>query len=188
MSQTNEFVLPGEQICIIEEFVPGINTYADIDGVVRACTVGRVIRNLKTHDIYVESVKLTCGLQQGDIVYGQIVAVLNEKVAVVKILGVQRNSKTVQPLKHSFTGLLHVSQAAETYCPTLRDIVGIGDVVKAKVISKWGPPYLLSIRGPNLGVIYALCPTCRVEVRRRGSKLQCPICGMVLKRKAPLVE
>ncbi len=186
---SDELVIPGDRICVIEEFVPGANTYADIDGSVRACVVGKVVRNVRSHDIYVEPLKAANILRQGLIVYGQVVSILNEKVAVVKLLGVWREDKReIMPLKHAFTGLLHVSQASETYCPTLRDIVGVGDVVKARIISRSGPPYLLSIRGPNLGVVYALCPVCRVETRKRGSKLQCPVCGMVLKRKTPVVD
>ncbi len=183
---SDDIVVPGEELCVIEEFLPSQFTYADELGYVRSLVLGRVVRDLKTHDIKVEPVKNRLLLRQGDIVYGKVVSIVNEKVAIVKIVALHENG-TIIPLKHHCTGLLHISQASNGPS-TMRDIVGIGDVVRAKIISTWGPPYLISIKAQNLGVVYALCPRCRVELRRRSDKLQCPSCGTVIKRKVPLYD
>ncbi len=182
----SDIVVPGEELCVIEEFVPGQYAYADADGYVRALVLGRVVKDVKAHDIKVEPIRNKLLPRQGDIVYGKVVSIVNEKVAIVKILAVHENG-TIVPLKHHCTGLLHISQASNGPA-SMKDIVGIGDVVRARIISTWGPPYLISIKAQNLGVIYALCPRCRVELRRRSDKLQCPSCGMVIKRKVPLVD
>jgi len=186
----NEIVIPGEELCVIEEFLPGAYTYSDERGNVRATVTGLVKRDLKTHDIHVQPLRGRSLPSQGDIIIGKVVAMLNEKVAVVKICAVQRENGKLEVLKHSYTGLLHVVQASDQPTPnmSIRDVVGIGDIVRARVISIKGPPFLLSLKGQNLGVIYALCPFCRVELRKRGRSLQCPSCGQIFKRKIPVVE
>ncbi len=186
----NDVAIPGEELCVIEEFLPGAYTYSDEQGHVRATVTGTVKRDLKTHDIHVRPLKEKFLPSQGDIVIGKVIAMLNEKVAVVKICAIQRENGKIEVLKHTYTGLLHVIQAVDQPSPnmSIKDVVGIGDVVRAKVISVKGPPFLLSMRGQNLGVIYAICPYCRVELRKRGRNLQCPSCGQVFKRKTPIVD
>ena len=186
----NDIAVPGEELCVIEEFVPGAYTYIDERGNVRATVTGVVKRDLKTHDIHVQPIKGRQLPSQGDIIIGKVVAMLNEKVAVIKIYAIQRDNGRLEILKHAYTGLLHVVQASDQPTPntSIKDVVGIGDIVRARVISVKGPPFLLSMKGQNLGVIYAVCPYCRVELRRRGRVLQCPSCGQIFKRKTPIVD
>ncbi len=183
-----DVVVPGEELCVIEEFIPGKYVYADERGIIRSSVVGIVKRDLKSHDIEVVPLRSRFLLSQGDVVYGKVMTMLNEKVAIVKILAVQDHDGKLLILKHQYTGILHISQTSEQPISTIREVVGIGDIVKARIISKWGPPYLISIKNQNLGVIYSVCPNCHVEAKRRSRYFQCPICGQVLKRKTPTVE
>ncbi len=185
---SSDVVLPGDELCVIEEFLPGRYAYADDRGIVRSSVVGLVKRDLKSHDIDVIPVRGKLLLSYGDVVYGKVVAMLNEKVAVVKICAIHGDNGKLVSLKYTYTGLLHISQISDQPISTIREVLGIGDVVRARIISRWGPPYLISIKSQNLGVIYAICPTCHVEARRRNRFFQCPSCGQVLKRKVPITD
>ena len=61
--------------------------------------------------------------------------------------------------------------------------IGIGDYLRAKVVSTYGPPIVVSIRGPTYGVILSRCPKCGAVLKRRGMMLYCPNCGAEVKRK-----
>lgn len=181
-----EIAYPGDEIAIIEEYLPGENTYVDSNGVVRASIIGRVVKDNNQHIIQVRPLRKLSLLNINDIVYGRVVSIPNDKVAIIKIFAVLYNDE-IKVLKNTFSGLLHISQASDTFINNIVEVLGIGDTVKAKVISK-GPPYLLSIKGLSLGVIQAQCPVCNSVLKRRGQSFQCMNCGTIVKRKVPLVD
>lgn len=186
-SKNIEIVVPGEKICVIEEFLPGSYTYSDDDGYVKSLIVGKVIRDFKKYEVHVEPIKNRIYLRQGDIILGKVIGIISEKVAIIKILSVFKNGTYVE-LRNWYTGLLHISQASETYLQSIHEVLGIGDIIRAKIISSKGPPYLLSIRSSNLGVIYTLCPVCRIEMRRKLNTYQCVKCGLQVKKKVPISD
>ncbi len=184
-SLEDAIVAPGERICVIEEFLPGLNSYSDESGYVRSLVFGRVVRDLRNHEVHVVPFSRRAQLKAGSIVYGKVCTVVNDRLAVVRVLALDDNNIVV-PLKSPCTGLLHASQMSDSYVRSVYEFVGIGDIIRARIVSTWGPPYLLSIRSQDLGVISALCPSCMSEMRRRGGKLYCSACNVQVKRKVPL--
>lgn len=185
---TAEVVVPGEVLGVIEEFLPGNNVYIDEGGRLRALVLGTVIRDLRDHVIHVKRLRATSmPLAVNTVVYGPVVHMPSDKVAVVKILAIENGGAKVM-LKNRATGIIPITQVGEYRAASISDLLGIGDVVKARVVSR-GPPYTLSIRGYELGVVHGLCPRCRSVMKRRYSDaLQCPNCGALVKRKVCLVE
>lgn len=151
--------------------------------------MGVVIRNDKDHIISVKPIRSSnLLLKVNDIVYGKVVAIPNDRVVIVKIIGVESNgSKTV--LKDDVTGIVPPSQLLNGKPGSASEVLGIGDIIRARVISK-DPPYTLTLRDVQLGVVYARCPRCGHPLKWRsgGELLQCPNCGAVVRRKVSLVE
>jgi exosome complex component CSL4 len=174
-----KFVVPGEQLAIIEEFLPAEGVYADDHGLIRASLVGKVLRDLKNKTIKVQKLKRTFEYPKpGMIVKGVITSIRND-IAVVTLVSDINGKKIPTPL----TGILHVSQASTGYVKTLYHAVGLGDLIKAKVLSSENP-FQLSIKHPRLGVILSTCSKCGAILRKNGKgKLVCPRCGNIESRK-----
>jgi len=178
-SRAGEVAVPGELLGVIEEFIPRDNTYV-VGGSIRSLVLGVPIYDLREHVVSVRPLWENKPLlpRLGDIVYSQVERV-RDFIAVTSIFEVEGRGS----LKVPFTGILHVAQISTSYVKTIYDAVRIGDIIRAKVVSERGPPFLLSTKGKDLGVVYALCPECMVPLRRRGVHLVCPRCRRVSRRK-----
>ncbi len=177
--------VPGEAIAVIEEFsLPRRNVpYAyEEGGVIYAAQPGRIVKDLERKVISIFTKfrnPAVQGLKLGEVVYGQVVAV-SESIAIVKIHYGEGGGK----LTHPVTGVLHISQVSHEFIRTMFDAVKCGDYIKAKVISTYGPPYMLSTKDPSLGVVLARCPKCGKPMLKRGPSLVvCLNCGIVARRK-----
>jgi len=172
----SNIVTPGDFLCVEEEYIPSQGAYSD-DGNVRAYVVGRPIIDRISRRVRVKPVKRLQILQAGDTVIGAVINV-REDLAYVKILGTASGSL----FKNPFSGLLHVSQISPTRISTIIDAVRIGDIIKAAVLNST-PPFILTTKDPNLGVILAFCSKCGATLVRDGNRLICPNCGNVEQRK-----
>jgi exosome complex component CSL4 len=61
--------------------------------------------------------------------------------------------------------------------------LGIGDYIRAKVVSTHGPPLVVSIRGATYGSDLSRCLDAARCLKRRGAALYCPNCANEVKRK-----
>ncbi|HDN75897.1 MAG TPA: RNA-binding protein [Acidilobales archaeon] len=174
----DKYVVPGESICVIEEFMPGIGTY-EVKGEVRAALVGKVDLdlNIRTANVRpkVKEPILPC---RGVIAYG-IVTLIREEYALLRLIGDINGNKYTTP----FTAILHISQASEKFIKDLFEILRVGDIVKVKVLNDT-VPYNVTIKEAKLGVILAFCGKCGAQLKYEGTEmLKCPMCGNVEKRK-----
>jgi len=171
-------VTPGEEICVIEEFLPGVGTF-DQDGVVRAAMTGVTQVDILSRVVFVKpSVNLPKIPEKGEVVYG-IVQVVKDEFAIVKIAGDYHGRR----YPTCFTGLLHISQSTDRYVKNLYEVVRVGDVLKAKVLNNY-PPYNLTIKEHRLGVVLAFCGKCGNRMARSSNDtLKCDSCGNIEKRK-----
>lgn len=170
------FVLPGEAICVEEEALPGDFVIIDGKGYLRSSVIGVAVLNRYKKTASVKPlVRRELTLRQGLIVEGWVYSV-HEDVATVRIYRSNNN-------RVSAIGLLHISQISGEYVPDIYDYVKPGDTIKARVLNN-APPYLLTIKEPQLGVIHAYCGLCGEELYLTSTGvLVCKNCGRIEKRK-----
>jgi len=172
-----KLVVPGDELGVIEEFLPGENVY-EKEGVLYAQCVGYASPNLRSKTV---SVKPALGTpkypREGDIVYGQVMDI-TDKVATIRIFGLGKKM-----LSGIFTGTLHISEVSKNYIESILDAFRPGDIVKARVINVKNRVCQLSTVGKELGTVYALCTKCGGELVLRGRNLVCKVCKNVERRK-----
>lgn len=178
--KSGKFVLPGERLGVIEEFIPDAGTYVN-DGVIYSKVVGRALLDFLNRRVSVYPLIYGAKVPKvGSVVLGQVSAVQNESAAVriFKIGG--------KTLSGFFTGLLHVSDVQLRYVESMYDVCKQSDIIRAKVISDKNKVYHLSIKDRNLGVVYAFCSQCGSVLWLWRHALRCNKCGKTEKRKIAL--
>ncbi len=179
--KSGDLVLPGDYLGVIEEYFPGDGVKEE-NGELYAVRAGRVVIDQERMEISVEPVTDTPPLPKvGDVVIGRVIEV-KPQTAIVQIIRIEGRENDREIATSKLAGI-HISQVDEGYVDSMLNEFRIGDVVRARVISAEKSPIQLSTKGPDLGVIYALCTRCRAPLVRRGDKLVCPKCGHVETRK-----
>ena len=77
---------------------------------------------------------------------------------------------------------VHVSKISSSYVEDAGDLIRPGDLIRGKVIQAL-PSVQLTTSGPHLGVLRALCTSCRGPLDRKGEKLYCERCERTEVRK-----
>ena len=176
-----DIVLPGDYLGIIEEFLPGEGIIEE-NGELYAARAGRVRINPEKIEISVEPLTDTPPLPQvGDVVIARVIEV-KPQAAIVQLLKIE-GRKGYREIATSKLAGIHISQVKEGYVESMSDEFKIGDIVRARVLTNEKSPVQLTTKGADLGVIYALCSSCRTPLVRRGNVLICPKCGRTEKRK-----
>ena len=172
------FVVPGEKLSVLEEFLSGPGTYV-LNGEVRSFTVGYAIYNFPQRKAIVNPlVRRVKVPKASSSIIGQVVDV-QESIAVIRILIVDS-----EILSGFFTGLLHIKAIGRRRTKSMLDVCRAGDLIRAKVISSKNGVYHLSIAGRQFGVIYAFCTKCGNLLKLVKKKLVCEACGNIDVRKA----
>ncbi|MGC8848938.1 MAG: exosome complex RNA-binding protein Csl4 [Candidatus Bathyarchaeia archaeon] len=167
----NKFIVPGEKLGVIEEFIPGAGTYED-NGTIFSTTVGRAEIDPVEKTVKVKSCSKTPLIpKEGDIVSGFVVNV-QDKLAIIDIYAI--GDKT---LHLPFTAALHIANSSPRYERLMGDICKRGDFIKAKVINVKNRMPQLTTVGREFGVIRAFCSKCGEELTLAGRILICPACG-----------
>jgi exosome complex component CSL4 len=175
--KTVQFVVPGERLGVIEEFIPGNGTYEERGSIfseaIGFAVIDRINKTVKIH----RNTKKPLIPEENSTVIG-IVTSVQDKVAQVNILEIDRKR-----LGTPFSGMLHISSSSPRYERSMKEVCKTGDIVLAKVVStKNGIPQLTTI-GRGLGVVKAYCSQCGETLTRRNQTLQCPSCGKIERRK-----
>jgi exosome complex component CSL4 len=176
--RSGAFVTPGDRLGVIEEFSPGTGTYVE-QGIIYSKITGRSLMDMLNKEVSVYPIIHSAVVpRSGSIVVGQVSQVQNQ-VANVTITMIGKKS-----LSGKFTGVLHISDASPAYEESMFDVCKTGDVIRAKVISETNRIYHLSTAVDRmLGVIYAFCSNCGHTLQWRRSRMRCPNCGRIEKRK-----
>ncbi|MBS7616436.1 exosome complex RNA-binding protein Csl4 [Candidatus Bathyarchaeota archaeon] len=177
---SGQFVLPGEPLGVIEEFIPDAGTYVR-DGVIYSKVVGRSLIDFLNRRVSV--FPLVHGARApkvGSIVMGQVSGV-QPQMATVRIFKIGKKM-----LSGFFSGVLHVSDVHLRFVDSMFDVCKPGDIIRAKVISETNRTYHLTTKDKSLGVVYAFCSQCGNVLEQRARDLQCPRCGKVEKRKTTI--
>lgn len=170
-------VLPGEPICKEEEYLPHKGVYVDENGTIRATTIGIPIYDATNRRVQIKPSKELKIPKAGDIVISYVNS-MRDDIAFVKILGYD----ITKLFKHSFTGILHISQVVDAKGESLYNYLRLGDLVRVRVLNSY-IPLLVTIKEPKLGVILAFCSKCGNELIKDGDKLKCSVCDNTEFRK-----
>ena len=167
--------LPGEHIAVIEEAEPQGDYYVDGEGVIRAAKVTTVIFDIDKRVVSLDGIALRSRPpEKGDIIIGVIEDSLPEdmqRMRVYKINGRESNAR--------FTAII-LGDKRKTRGPPSK----IGDIVRAKVVTRVDGMILASIADKDLGVLWTRCSRCGGGVvRRRENTIRCTRCGYVDRRK-----
>jgi exosome complex component CSL4 len=154
--KSGDIVVPGDQLCVIEELMPSYGTY-EKEGIVYAAAPGTVSMDLKDRSISVVSPDGTMKLAlpiAGDILMGKVVLAFDQR-AEVSI--VRRNDKDI----HSgILGELHISNVTRRYVKSMLDVLKNNDIIRAVATNTHEIPVKLSLVGQEFGVIFANCSKC----------------------------
>ncbi len=172
---TGDFVIPGQRLGVIEEYIPGEGTYED-GGVIYSRETGFVLIDQRTKEIKVFSATGKPILpKRRDIVYGKVEDV-KDKMIFVDIYRIGDKY-----LNTTISGILFVHKISNSYMKSAKDAFSVGDIIKASII-KATNPLILTTNGKGLGVIMAFCKRCGAHLQRNGNILKCPKCGNIEKR------
>ncbi|MEM0376433.1 MAG: exosome complex RNA-binding protein Csl4 [Thermofilum sp.] len=176
-----EVVTPGENLGYEEEFSAGENAYVHSEsGLVRSKILGYLLRDWNARVLKVKPVKkIKYLMDKGDIVHASVVG-FKDTVVIVNIFF--NESKNVFVPAQS-TGIILASRISGWRVKLYKEVFGYGDIVRAVVVERGGPPYSLSTKGREFGVILAKCPKCSSTLVKRGPALICPNCKTRAKRK-----
>ena len=175
---SGDFVLPGDYLGVVEEFLPGDNCFIE-SGVLRAAVPGIVMKDLDDHEISIHPVVKKLMIPQvGDTCIGTI-TIAKKQVASLS-LGFLRGIYLPIP----YTGSLHIGQVSNKYVEDMFKAMLTGDIVRSHIIKDNVIPVHLSTTGRDFGVIYAHCSKCGgVLEYLRPNLLKCPGCDRVESRK-----
>ena len=169
--RTPAFVVPGEELCVAEEFMPGPGTY-ESGGTVYSDLTGDRVVDLNSRTVRViAKTKTPIMPTDGSTVIGQVTNA-HDKSAIVSIFKVDS-----EILGRPFTGILHISSASPRYERNMEDVCKTGDMIKAKVFNDKNRIPELTTAGRGLGVIIAYCSRCGNLLVLVNRRLQCRECG-----------
>ena len=154
--KSGDIVVPGEQLCVIEELSPSYGTY-EKDGIVYAAAPGTVSMDLKERSIKVldQEGKMKIALPVSDDILIGEVGNAYEQRAEIRI--VRRNG---EDFHSGLVGEIHISNVTRRFVKSMHDVMRGTDIVRAKAINTHKIPTVLSVVGPELGVILAKCSRC----------------------------
>lgn len=176
--RSGKIVLPGEKLCIVEEFMPGSGVY-ERNGTIYSRCIGRVLYDYCSRKVSVipSPYKTPTIPKPGRIIWGQVYSV-SDDIAIIRIFRIEG----AKALSGTFTGIIHVSQLSENYVRVVEEAIKLGDYIRAKVLTSWSP-YQLTTKNVTLGVILAYCSKCGKPLWRKNTVLYCKVCGNTEKRK-----
>jgi exosome complex component CSL4 len=176
--KSGKFVVPGDRLGVIEEFMSGSGTYVEA-GVIHSKVTGHTLLDKLNKKVSVYPLIHGVSVPNvGSIVVGQVSDMQRSKSATLRISQIGKKF-----LSGNFTGILHISDVSFDYVEIMYDVCKPGDIMRAKVISTMNRTHHLSTSEKNLGVIYAFCSQCghMLALGRKG--LECSKCGKIEKRK-----
>ena len=173
--KTGDYVVPGDEIGVIEMYFPGKGTY-ERDGKIYASTLGVLQINKKDRIISVKS-KKTPIPEPDDIVIGRV-DTIKKQVAIVDI-----NNNNRFDARSTFSADLHISNVSKSYIDNISDVFKPYDVIRAKVINNKDTFFQITTASSSLGVILAFCTICGSVLELRGKNLFCKTCNRLEQRK-----
>jgi exosome complex component CSL4 len=177
--------VPGDVIGYEEEYVEGQNVFLEEPtGLLRASTVGvlRLDNNLKVASVLPARTLRAPG--KGSFVVGMVTQV-RESLVFTELYGeisLDPRPRWVKEFSGRLTGVITPEQISDSRIDDIYSFLRPGDIIVARVMSTISP-YLLSVKSPQLGVLYAFCSRCGSLMTPEADGFRCPRCGNFEKRK-----
>jgi len=175
--KTGQFLVPGDRLGVIEEFVPGSGTYVE-NGIVYSKIIGRLLLDFLNKQVSVYPLGNSIHIPKIKSVVSGAVSTVQSKRATMNISRIGE-----RPLNSRFIGVLHISDVTPNYVEVMSDACKPGDILRAEVISDKNQTYHLSTIDRDLGVIFAFCSSCGEVLMQRDRRIQCKGCGRTERRK-----
>ena len=159
--------VPGENLGVIEEYIPGKNVYVE-NGILHSEIIGlkRVIDKFFTIEPFIKIKYPRKGMDViaevlntgGSTAYLEIQALIDPKIELIR-----------KPLP-----AFMIKPRTVNWSMKVADLVfcKVRDIVNGKIIVYFP-------RIPKYGVLYGLCSKCKQPLSRRGRTLECPSCGSI---------
>jgi len=178
--RSGQFIVPGDRLGVIEEFMPGPGTYVE-NGTIYSKTTGRALIDMLNKRASVYPLIRPAGVPRpGSTVVGQV-SDTQIRTTTLRIFKVGKRF-----VSGFFTGVLHISDVSPGYVETMFDVCKTGDIMRAKVVSDKNRVYHLSTEEKNLGIIYAFCSQCGHMLALQRRRMRCTMCGKIERRKTAL--
>ena len=175
-------VIPGEFLSIEEELASSQGTYAE-NGNVYSSVIGNRLDDSTKRTISITPATMVKLISKGD----EITAVVQDIYAQIALIQFTPTNKKPRIAYGNSYGYLRISELAGGYVEEFRDLVRIGDILKARVAEVKDMGIYISIKDPDLGVIKAFCSHCRHELKSQEASpfMNCPKCHNRERRKTP---
>ena len=165
--------IPGEKIALIEEYLPGENTYEEND-TIRATVIGDVKMDKSERLASINRQKQISVPKVGDIVIGVVEANLPSMIAImIKFV----NGKKANSDLECICVTRHIRK---------KNVALAKDVVKVEIISHINGTIHASIDSQELGVLFTKCRKCFGTVVKMRDAVKCKDCGWIDDRKLAL--
>lgn len=171
-----KFVVPGEVLCVAEEYLPLEGVFADQRGFIKSRFLGQALYNLRMKEVKVLPLKEIVSLGPRDRVIAEVRDV-QERIAVAEAF--VKLPET--PMKYRRMGVILGRKN-----DALENIVGIGDIALLNVVNVYRGLVTFDIYSPGCGVMLAMCSVCGNVLDKRNGILVCSRCGSRERRKTVL--
>ena len=163
-------IIPGDKIGIIEEFESGKNTFED-GHIVRATAIGTVEIDKKSRTAHVQNIRKSGMPEVDDVVIGTVAAVMSSMIAV----------------SINYVNNIRTKSNVECICQTRhfrrKNIALVNDVVVLKITAHKNGTIHASINEPEFGVLFTKCKKCGGTVIPMRDAIKCTECNWIDERK-----
>lgn len=188
-SSRERVVAPGEVLGVAEEYVAESGTYIDEEGLIRAAMPGVARIDPRSKTVRVSPFKQWKLPRQGSNSFGLVTQVRHDLV-VVELYGEVSTDPTTKWLYEytsPLTGGIPIHLVTKEYVKDLHSYYRTGDLILARVLDN-SPPYTLTTKPPQYGVVYAQCSRCGSLLQPLNPRsMKCPRCGQVEERKVSVL-
>jgi exosome complex component CSL4 len=170
-------VLPGEEVAVVEEFIPAEGTYEE-NGIVYAAMLGELELDFDDKVASVKAYNPMLELKAGDFVFCEVTDVKN-CMAICEVVAVEGKKRNITG---DTNGTIHISKLSQDYVQDVGRELRPSDIIRAKVMQS-KPSVQLTTAGPHLGAVKSLCRRCRAPLERKDKNLYCRACDRTETRK-----
>lgn len=167
---SNNEIIPGDKIAIIEEYESGKNTYEDGHNV-RSTMVGNTDIDKKNRIAQIQNLSSPGIPEVDDIVVGTVAAVMSSMIAV----------------SINYVNNIRTKSNVECICATRhfrkKNIALVNDIVVVRIIAHKNGTIHATIDDPELGILFTKCKKCGGRVIPMRDAIKCTDCSWIDERK-----